>query len=1262
MNAFLPPEMEESLQAAKAGKAVKYMKSGYRILTLVFVLVLAVASMALVAPAQAQTPTTPILVVINSAASNKFGPYLAEILRAEGLNAFDVKELGALNAGDLAAHDVTILADTALTAPQAALFSSHVAGGGRLLAMRPDAQIASLFGLAAPSGTLNNAYMQIDAAALLGGERPGEGLPSATLQTHGTSGTYALNGGVQLARLFSNAATGTAFPAVAGATSGRTAAFTYDLPMSVVYTRQGNPSNANVDVDGDGVLRTIDLFQGASGAPTWIDRDRMPLPQADIQQRLFARLVRQLATQTKPLPQLWYFPGAVKTLVIPTGDAHANPTSYYQNQINSLAPFGGKMTFYISQAGDPQPANLAAWVSQGYDFSIHPYVNASMANGFTEAKSWFQSYYQRNPSRTSRNHQVVWSGWTDAASVAAQQGFGLDANFYTWGSWLQRQDGSWPYGYVTGSGRPMRFISAQGAVIPYYQQLTQLVDEYLFNVDGMQSLTGAQAVALSRQMIDASQAGDYAALMTQFHVDYYGGDAEDWAEGTLGYAQSLGIPIWTAEKWLNFTEARDGANFNAINWNVTTGQLGFNLTAPTGTPSLSFLLPASSGGRQLTAVTVDGAPASFSNFTVSGRNQAIVTVSVGNHAVFASYGGPTPTPTYTTTALPTATSTTTPINTPTSAPTVPPTATSPATPAASPSATPTTAAPGKIITTYGDFESCGAGTGVVVSSINGGALRLAPALNDDFNGATLDGGRWLAGTWPGGAFAPTLAGSALTIPASSWGWVRSQSVYTHGEVEFVAEFGNGAWQHLGLGAVGFEGNGYLIFSTKGGDGNLYARVNNNASEQYSNLGQVPTGTHRYHIGWSAIDAATDRVRFSVDGQLRTQFSLPSAGAANFVTYISNNGTAPLRVDRATAAPTFATTGTWNSCTVDSGGGQGWTNIAWQGDVLPGGAVGVQARWSVDGTNWSAWTTVPPAGQAINPPTRYIQYSAALVGNGSSSSSLDAVELSATNSLPTATPAVPTATLTATPIPPTATNTATPIPPTATNTATPIPPTATNTATPIPPTATNTATPIPPTATNTATPIPPTATNTATPIPPTATNTATPIPPTATNTATPVPPTATNTATPIPPTATNTATPIPPTATNTATPIPPTATNTATPIPPTATPIPPTATPIPPTATPIPPTATPIPPTATPSHRRRRQSHRRRRQSHRRRRQSHRRRRQSHRRRRRSRRRRPTRRRRSRRPRLRLRHRLCPLRPLALQPPGPPWRTSVRHAC
>src|SRR6185369_1658786 len=113
----------------------------------------------------------------------------------------------------------------------------------------------------------------------------------------------------------------------------------------------------------------------------------------------------------------------------------------------------------------------------------------------------------------------------------------------------------------------------------------QIVDEQLFPIaGGFEGLNIPQALAVSQGLIDASEAGDYAALMTQFHMDYDSwGEVEGWVTGTLDYAHSKGIPIWNADQWLNFTETRYAVNYANFNWNSAYNKLTFNLTAPTQT-------------------------------------------------------------------------------------------------------------------------------------------------------------------------------------------------------------------------------------------------------------------------------------------------------------------------------------------------------------------------------------------------------------------------------------------------------------------------------------------------------------------------------------------------------------------------------------------------------------------------------------------------------------------------------------------------------
>jgi hypothetical protein len=1056
---------------------------------------------------QASGQGAPILLVTNSAGTNPFGGYLGEILRAEGLNAFDVKDLGALTPTDLSQHDLTILAETALNSSQAAMLTTYVNGGGRLLAMRPDAQLLAVFGLGASAGRVSNGYLKINTQAAVRSGIPGAGLAGATLQIHGDADAYPPNSGsVVVAQLYLNATTATAYPAVVSASygSGWGVAFTYDLARNVVLTRQGNPANANIDVDGDGALRTIDLFQTSGGGAPWVDRNRIPVPQADEQQRLFARLVAQMVGEAKPMPQLWYFPDTAKSMLIVTGDAHANPSSYYQNEISNLNAHGGKMTFYISIASNPTDAEVQAWRAQGYEFGMHPYANrpdpyppyniTSLSQGYDVYASWFGTAFSSPPSRTVRNHMLAWLGWTDAVDLEVSHGIAMDTDFYHWGPWLQNTDKTWPHGYITGSGQPMKFVRADGTILPVYQQLTQLVDEQLVNGagNGLEQLTPAQAVTVSQQLLDASLSGDYAALMMQAHVDYFS-DTSDWVNGTLDYANSKSVPIWNADRWLTFTETRHDAAFSNITWDGAGRALSFSLTSnPAAGVNLTFMLPQSYAGLSLQSVNVDGNPIPFSPQTINGMNVGFVSVPAGNHTVNAAYQDTslTPQPTATNTSVPTPTGT--PTVGPTTTPTVVPTGTSAATP---PSATPTPVstlpAGGGVITqtSYLDFNAvCALQAGASTSDHNGGSVTLAAASAETFDSSSLDLTRWASGSWAGGSYTPVLSGGVLTLPGG--GYIQSTATYTHGVVDAVAAIGNGAWQHIGFASNGFVANQYLIFSTYSGDGHLYARVNNNVAEERTDLGLIPTGMHRYHLEWNALDTATDQVLFYVDGAQLASLNIPNAGLSNLVLYFSNNGSQNLAVDSVQVTPPYTTGGVYTSCPLDAGVNTQWQSISWDASSPAGTGLLVEAQTSSDGTTWSGWSAIGTSGVSVASPAKFVQYRLTLTTNDPTLSPVvNSVTL--TNQQGAATP---TATLANTPTPtPLATNTSTSIP-IATNTPTAIP-IATNTPTPIPP-ATSTPT-FTPTATATNPPLPtstPTATATNTPLPtPTPTRTSTPTP-------------------------------------------------------------------------------------------------------------------------------------------------------------------------
>jgi hypothetical protein len=603
----------------------------------------------------AQSSSILIRVVYNDSASNKFGKYLGEILRAEGLSSFDMASLGSIaGAASLTPYQVVILAETPLSASQAGYFTSYVNSGGHLIAMRPDPQIKGLFGLNTPSGTLTDGYLKMP------GNGPSAGLSIERLQIHGDTNQYTLvDGTATIAQLYTDDSIPTStYPAVVRSSYKRATAFLYDLAKNVVYTRQGNPANANVDADADGVLRTVDLFQDSGGGDPWVNLDKIPIPQADEQQRLFARLIREAIEPVYPIPQLWYFPGTAKTMLIPTGDAHANPHNYFEIVMDNVINHHGRITLYLtSWNGTIEESDVLAWGAQGNSFGIHPYgtiqptTYTNLLDGYTEADTWFDARYSLPKSRTVRNHQVTWVGWTDGAEIAMSLGLKLDMNFYHWWKWLQKDDGTWAHGYITGSGQPMKFIKADGTILPYYQQLTQFVDEQLFDITTAgewvnENLSIPQALDMTEDVMDRSLAGDYAALVTQFHIDYDSWDEIlGWVTGTLDYAYNHNVPIWNADQWLTYTETRYAANYSNFNWNPTTRIFTFNLAAPNpGQPemTLSTMLPLSFQNGAVASVMVDGNPASYTTQTIKGIPIAFVTVPAGNHTFAVQYAGSPP--------------------------------------------------------------------------------------------------------------------------------------------------------------------------------------------------------------------------------------------------------------------------------------------------------------------------------------------------------------------------------------------------------------------------------------------------------------------------------------------------------------------------------------------------------------------------------------------------------------------------------------------
>jgi hypothetical protein len=563
-----------------------------------------------------------LLVLTGGGSGNPFGGYLEEIIRTEGLRDFEVRSASELSTALLADRRVVLLGETTLSGGQVTDLTNFVTAGGGLVVMRPAANLVSLCGLASTGGTTAEGYLRISDGTI------GAGLYAETMQFHGTASHYSLAGAAEVAQLYTDRASSAGRPAVAIHTvgAGRVASFAFDLAQSVVLTRQGNPANADVDRDGDGYFRSVDLYNG------WIDLQRSRVPQADMQQRLLARLIDAVSLQ--PTPRLWYFPNTSPAVFVATGDAHANPESYYQVLVDAFSQRGVGFTFYVTTSAPPASV-VNGWIAQGMDFATHPYIDNGYSSGYQNAYSTFVNRYGFTP-RTARTHMVRWLGWTEAASIESQVGVEMDFNMYQWGAWLN--PGPAP-GYITGSGQPMRFMDANGTLLPIYGQHTNLVDEELAPEVGVAGLSLQAALDVSRQTIDDSVGGYHTVIATQFHVDYFGfGGVNPWVLQTTDYALQRGAMPLSADAWLTFVKQRATTAIANSVW--ANNALAFDVSP--GGANQTVLLPLQFRGSSLTGAQRNGSPVSYGTLTVNSIGYAAVPASGGSYV--ASYAGDTTPP------------------------------------------------------------------------------------------------------------------------------------------------------------------------------------------------------------------------------------------------------------------------------------------------------------------------------------------------------------------------------------------------------------------------------------------------------------------------------------------------------------------------------------------------------------------------------------------------------------------------------------------
>jgi hypothetical protein len=586
----------------------------------------------------------PILLL---ATEKEFGTYTGELLRTEGFNEFEIDSLngGKISKAFLAQFDLIIIAEDVTDPNDWQQLSEFVRKGGNLITVTPVQSNEELFGITAAQGSIAGGYITIDTSM-----HEGKSLSGRKLQLHSDAGLYQLKGARPIAFLTEHLVNDKKSPGVVMHSwgKGRTAAFLYNLPENIVLTRQGNPLFAGIEKDGIPGLRGMDLFTDG-----WLDNSNSTINQADEQMVLLSHCIEEMSTNAKPLPRLWYFPDTLRCLVTLTNDGEYKSETDFEPQFQDVDSMGAKMSIYIIGVDDVSREWVDKWTAKGFEIAGHPDDTKEAGNPdwnnmdsvIKAKKSEIQGKYGLQ-IRTNVNHWFVWCGkdqfgnpdFAAQARLEELNGIELDMNYahYDLKS-NQTEHFLGPLGIdqgnFTGSGLVMKFANVDGKVINVYQHMNAVYDQQYNESHDPEGFFNSFKGLMDRSLNDEV----FSFISVKSHNDEYYFSKTPLMK-MLAYADSNGIPVWTALKLLDFIKMREEASFTSTSW--SDNSLSFNLNSSLNNSNgLTIMIPHNFGNRRIKGISKNGNDASFIVREIKGSVYALLTVKPGaNYSMVVNYG------------------------------------------------------------------------------------------------------------------------------------------------------------------------------------------------------------------------------------------------------------------------------------------------------------------------------------------------------------------------------------------------------------------------------------------------------------------------------------------------------------------------------------------------------------------------------------------------------------------------------------------------
>ncbi len=584
----------------------------------------------------------PILVL---ATDRKFGTYTAEILKTEGFKDFRLDSIasGRVNPSYLEQFNMVILAESEIGPEVQQMIQRYVNKGGNLIAFRPDPELAGLFGIVPEGLSLEEGYIRIDTAAGQGG-----GLVPGPLQFHGAADIYAAKGCTILATLYADRNDPAGSPAVVTNTFGKghTAAFLYNLPKSIVFTRQGNPLLAGIEKDGIPGLRGMDLFTDG-----WVDTANNIFNQADEQMALFSHCIEHFYGFSGPLPRFWYFPDTLECLVTLTNDGEYKGEADFESQFRDVDSMGAKMSIYVLDADQVTREWVDKWTARGFEISGHPDDTREAGNpgwytmdSALSAKKNEISVRYGLDMHTVVNHWFVWCGRDSSgvqdfgaqARLEERNGIEMDINYAHYdmksnqGNYYLGTTGT-NHGNFTGSGMVMRYADVRGRTINVFQHFNSVYDQEYTESKDPEGFYNCFKGLVDRSLFNEV----YSFISIKSHNDEYYFSKTPLLK-MLIYARSMDVPVWTEKNLLDFLKMKDQASMSGMSWKRNT--LTFTILSPVSHPAgLTCMVPLTEGAMEIGNITIGGKDHRIVRRKIKGRDYALITVAPGSNYEVSAY-------------------------------------------------------------------------------------------------------------------------------------------------------------------------------------------------------------------------------------------------------------------------------------------------------------------------------------------------------------------------------------------------------------------------------------------------------------------------------------------------------------------------------------------------------------------------------------------------------------------------------------------------